>query len=115
MIGPILDSLPFHRRTRGYIGLGVVSCFVIASWGGGLSYQLGFTREDPPAVISYKDKAYGKPAALVFFCESDSIVRPAVVTPTYILDTKGISAMPCIRLLLVSVIPRLDSILGSKH
>lgn len=76
VIGPILDSLPFHRRTRGYIGLAIVSCFVIASWGGGLSYQLTFTRDDPPSVISYKDGAYGKPAALVFFCELAPITYP---------------------------------------
>ena len=73
MIGYGVLDLPWmHRRTRGYIGLGVVAALVITVWAVGLSWQVTFTRESVKAsghLINYHDSNYKGKGALYFFCE----------------------------------------------
>lgn len=70
----VLDSKRFHRRTRGWLGLGVVATITIIVWSCGLAWQVTFSRDDVlPANpnfkhINYHDDAYRGKAALYFFC-----------------------------------------------
>lgn len=72
----VLDAKWAHRRTRGYIGLAVVTVMTIIIWAVGLSWQVTFTRADGAAMkaaghlINYKDDAYRGKGPLFFFCES---------------------------------------------
>ncbi|KAF8527248.1 MFS general substrate transporter [Gautieria morchelliformis] len=65
----VLDSKRFPRRTRGYIGLAVVSVMIIIVRASALSWQLTFTRANagPENLINYKHKAYMTKAPLYFF------------------------------------------------
>ncbi|KAI0088921.1 MFS general substrate transporter [Irpex rosettiformis] len=59
-----------HRRTRGYIGLGVVTTMVIIVWSVGLSWQVDFTRDflhQHGKYINYRDSDYAGKGALYFF------------------------------------------------
>jgi len=70
MIGYIvLDGKRFRRRTRGYLGLGVVMILTIIIWACSLSWQVTFTREDAKkgAFINYKDAAYTGKGPIFFF------------------------------------------------
>ena len=40
VIGLLLDLLPYKRRVRGFVGMIIVVALGIATWGGGLDYQL---------------------------------------------------------------------------
>lgn len=67
----VLDSERIPRRTRGYIGLGVVIVITIAVWVCGLVWQTTFERDSPDFVlykINYKDAAYRTKGPLFFFC-----------------------------------------------
>lgn len=70
----VLDGNHFKRRTRGYLGLGVVTVLTIIIWACGLSWQVTFTRADTKAdalagyFINYKDAAYRGKGPLFFFC-----------------------------------------------
>jgi hypothetical protein len=72
----VLDGQRFHRRTRGWLGLGVVTGITIIIWSCGLAWQVTFTREDVLPTnpdfkyINYHDRAYRGKAALYFFCVS---------------------------------------------
>ncbi|KAI0784071.1 MFS general substrate transporter [Abortiporus biennis] len=69
----VLDGKRFHRRTRGYLGLGVVTAMTIIIWGVGLAWQVTFNRADALArknsgtLINYHDKEYRGKGALYFF------------------------------------------------
>jgi len=69
----VLDGQHFRRRTRGWLGLGVVTAITIIVWSCGLSWQLTFTREDVVPentnfkYINYHDSSYRGKAALYFF------------------------------------------------
>ncbi|KAF8582948.1 MFS general substrate transporter [Ramaria rubella] len=65
----VLDGKRFARRTRGYMGLGVVSALTIIVWSCALAWQVTFDRADAKAgtLINYKDKAYRGKGALYFF------------------------------------------------
>lgn len=45
-VGVILDRVPGGRRRRSMVGLAFVTVAVIATWAGGLHFQLGFKRAD---------------------------------------------------------------------
>jgi len=69
----VLDGKRFHRRTRGYMGLAVVTGMTIIIWAVGLSWQVTFNRADAAArrasgnLINYHDKEYRGKGALYFF------------------------------------------------
>ena len=64
----VLDGTQFRRRTRGWMGLGIVTTMTIIVWACGLHWQLTFTREDLGTKINYKDATYSGKAPLFFFC-----------------------------------------------
>ena len=72
----VLDSKFMHRRTRGYVGLGVVTALTIIVWAVGLSWQVTFTRsykaDHNGTLLNYHDSNYKGKGALYFFCESPS-------------------------------------------
>jgi len=71
----VLDGTRFGRRTRGFMGLGVVAVITIIVWSCGLAWQLTFTRETIAAekaaggniLINYHDENYKGKGALYFF------------------------------------------------
>ncbi|KAI0682896.1 major facilitator superfamily domain-containing protein [Cytidiella melzeri] len=72
MIGfGVLDANYMARRTRGYVGLGVVTVIIIIVWAVGLSWQVTFQRDyllkhnNKP--INYHDDNYAGKGALFFF------------------------------------------------
>ncbi|KZT07911.1 MFS general substrate transporter [Laetiporus sulphureus 93-53] len=71
----VLDAKWMKRRTRGYLGLGVVTVIVIAIWSCGLAWQVTFDRakakelEQEQKLINYKDADYRSKGPLFFFCE----------------------------------------------
>ncbi|KAI0695041.1 MFS general substrate transporter [Cytidiella melzeri] len=72
MIGyGVLDANYMARRTRGYVGLGVVTVIVIIVWAVGLSWQVTFDRDylakHDNKPINYHDKGFAGKGALFFF------------------------------------------------
>lgn len=79
IFGSILDLKCFRRSTRAKIGYIILTVISLAIWGGGLKFQLGFTREDvtspdaageiPPkfAPIDFEDGSYIGPMFLYIF------------------------------------------------
>ena len=65
----VLDANWFARRTRGWLGLAVVTVITIVVWSCGLAWQLTFTRESVDKKINYKDDNFAGKGALYFFCE----------------------------------------------
>lgn len=63
-VGLLLDKLPFARRKRGMIGVATVFFLGIAVWGGGLGFQLGFTRESKSPNWDWTDKVAHGPIVL---------------------------------------------------
>jgi len=63
----VLDGQRFGRRTRGFMGLGVVTVMTAIIWACALHWQLSFTRGHLGGVINYKEKAYTGKGALYFF------------------------------------------------
>ncbi|KAJ3485966.1 hypothetical protein NLI96_g4585 [Meripilus lineatus] len=69
----VLDGKRFKRRTRGYLGLGIVAGMTVIVWAVGLSWQVTFTRADAKilleqkALINYKHANYRGKGALYFF------------------------------------------------
>lgn len=72
----VLDGTRFSRRTRGWMGLGVVTAITLIIWSCGLAWQVTFTRESIAAekaagakyLINYHDSNYKGKGALYFFC-----------------------------------------------
>ena len=69
----VLDLRFVHRRTRGYLGLAVVTVMTIIVWSVALSWQVTFNRATTRAPdfkkINYHDSNYKGKGALYFFCE----------------------------------------------
>ncbi|KAF8530043.1 MFS general substrate transporter [Hysterangium stoloniferum] len=65
----VLDGTRFPRRTRGYMGLALVTAMTVIIWAVALSWQITFTRADAtvPNLINYRDKDYKGKGALYFF------------------------------------------------
>ncbi|EMD34617.1 hypothetical protein CERSUDRAFT_116782 [Gelatoporia subvermispora B] len=65
----VLDLKYLHRRTRGYLGLAVVTTMTIIIWAVALAWQVTFNRADADAQpkINYKDADYKGKGALYFF------------------------------------------------
>lgn len=79
IFGSILDLKYFRRSNRAKIGYVILTIVSLAIWGGGLKFQLGFTRDDvtspdaegkiPPKLtpIDFEDGAYIGPMFLYIF------------------------------------------------
>ncbi|CAI5758418.1 unnamed protein product [Candida verbasci] len=73
ILGYILDMKYFRRSIRARIGWVIIFLLTAAIWGGGLKFQLGFTREqvegDPPEIppLDFSDSAYVGPVFLYIF------------------------------------------------
>lgn len=69
ILGSILDLKCFKRSTRARIGFAIVFISGMAIWGGGLKFQLGYTRESALTLdlIDLKDGAYIGPMFLYIF------------------------------------------------
>ncbi|KAL6450586.1 hypothetical protein SBY92_000831 [Candida maltosa Xu316] len=73
VLGYVLDMKMFKRSMRAKIGWAILFITGLAIWGGGLKFQLGFTRADvevdPPILkpIDYTDGAYIGPMFLYIF------------------------------------------------
>lgn len=73
IFGSILDLKFFRRSTRAKIGYVILFVMSLAIWGGGLKFQLGFTREDVDPdhgtlkPLDYKDGVYIGPMFLYIF------------------------------------------------
>uniref|UniRef100_A0A6N2LPE5 Uncharacterized protein n=1 Tax=Salix viminalis TaxID=40686 RepID=A0A6N2LPE5_SALVM len=67
-IGYILDFSFQSRRKRGFVGIGVVSVLGTVIWAGGLANQLGYSHEDLPSKLDFKDSAsdFAGPFVLYF-------------------------------------------------
>ncbi|KAI4319932.1 hypothetical protein MLD38_033469 [Melastoma candidum] len=67
-IGYILDFSFKSRRTRGFVGIGVVATLGTAIWAGGLASQLGYSLHKMPEKLDFKDSGskYAGPFVLYF-------------------------------------------------
>ncbi|XWS43024.1 hypothetical protein CRYUN_Cryun16bG0065400 [Craigia yunnanensis] len=65
-IGYILDFSFQSMRTRGFVGIGVVSLLGTAIWGGGLANQLPYSHDHPPKKLDFKESAFAGPFVLYF-------------------------------------------------
>ncbi|KAI9384020.1 hypothetical protein POPTR_012G011000v4 [Populus trichocarpa] len=54
-IGYILDFSFQSRRKRGFVGNGIVAALGTAIWAGGLAKQVGYSRNDLPPKLDFKD------------------------------------------------------------
>ena len=80
----VLDANWLNRKTRGWLGLAVVSTITIVVWSCGLAWQLTFTREKIGGKINYKDDHFSGKGTLFFFCEfSASVVQAGSVVDRY--------------------------------
>ncbi|KAH9162170.1 MFS general substrate transporter [Lactarius sanguifluus] len=62
----VLDGLPFRRRTRGLVGLAIVSTINILVWSCALAWQVKFDRT-PRTRLHYTDSRYHAKGVLFFF------------------------------------------------
>lgn len=84
LMGTILDLKYFKRSMRAKIGWGVAFILGAVIWGGGLKFQLGFTRESKLTPIDFKDSNYIGPMFLyMFYGVYDALFQ------SYILWTLG--------------------------
>ncbi|KAK4792725.1 hypothetical protein SAY86_023160 [Trapa natans] len=67
-IGYILDFSFSSRRTRGFVGIGVVAILGTAIWGGGLANQVKYSHNNLPEKLDFKDSgsAFAGPFVLYF-------------------------------------------------
>lgn len=63
----VLDGARFKRRTRGFIGLGLVTAITIVVWSCALAWQVTFTRSSDITKINYKESRYDAKGTLYFF------------------------------------------------
>ena len=68
-IGFLLDKIPFSRRTRSFIGCGVVVILNIIIWSGGLGFQVQFSRETVKDKWDWTTGAGVGPIILIMACE----------------------------------------------
>ncbi|KAK1559880.1 hypothetical protein Q3G72_019441 [Acer saccharum] len=68
-IGFALDFSFQSRRTRGFVGIGIVALLGTAIWGGGLANQLNYSRGQPPQRLDFKTSGndFAGPFVL-YFC-----------------------------------------------
>lgn len=69
-MGALLDLKSFSRRTRALGAFVGVTIVTMAVWGGGLAFQLEYTREsaaEDSSKIDWTEKGYGGPFVL-YFC-----------------------------------------------
>lgn len=68
VIGYIMDFSFSSRRTRGFVGIGVVAVLGTAIWGGGLANQLRYSNRGLPKKLDFKDSgsAFAGPFVLYF-------------------------------------------------
>ncbi|KAI0824942.1 MFS general substrate transporter [Trametes gibbosa] len=80
-----LDLKWFARRTRGYLGLAVVTVLIVIVWSVALAWQVEFTRADVSDAnrINYHDSNYKGKGALFFFC------APPALFFVWLADTRG--------------------------
>jgi Ion channel regulatory protein UNC-93 len=64
----VLDGKRFSRRTRGFIGLGIVTSITTIVWACALHWQLSFDRLHINGIINYKESRYAAKGTLYFFC-----------------------------------------------
>jgi hypothetical protein len=69
LLGVVHDRLPCNRRKRAFCGLALVATFVMVTWGGGLAFQLGFTRQTPVVPKDWEDPRAAGPIALLMSCK----------------------------------------------
>lgn len=69
LLGVVHDRLPCSRQKRAFCGLALVATFVMVTWGGGLAYQLGFTRQTPVVPMDWEDPRAAGPITLLMSCE----------------------------------------------
>lgn len=69
LIGFVLDFKKFKRSTRARIGWTIIFLTGMAVWGGGLKFQIGYTRENVKDFkpLDFKDSAYIGPMFLYMF------------------------------------------------
>jgi hypothetical protein len=65
-IGFVLDNKWMSRRTRGLLGLTIVSVFVLGTWAGGAAFQVTFTRQSAPPNVDWTSSNFGGPFVLYF-------------------------------------------------
>jgi len=65
VIGLVFDLLPFPRRQRAYLSFGLVCICIVATWVGGLAFQVKFTRATPVPNWDYTEKAAVGPIILL--------------------------------------------------
>lgn len=69
LLGFLVDKLPFRRRVRSFIALGVVSALAVGIWAGGLVSQVQFTRASVPPHWDWTDRASIGHIILLGSCE----------------------------------------------
>jgi len=63
----VLDGRHFKRRTRGFIGLAVVTVVTIVVWSCALAWQVTFTRNSKIHKMDYTESSYHSKGTLFFF------------------------------------------------
>lgn len=72
-IGFVLDKLPFARRTRSLLGCGIVTLLLVVIWGGGLGFQVKFTRNTKQDIWDWTTGAAVGPIILLMSCKCSSM------------------------------------------
>ncbi|KAF3785047.1 UNC93-like protein 2 [Nymphaea thermarum] len=67
-IGYVLDFSFRKRRTRGFVGVGIVATMATAIWSGGLVKQLQYSLEDKPDLLDFKDGGRFAGPFVLYFC-----------------------------------------------
>ena len=99
LLGFLVDKLPYRRRVRSFIGLGVVAGLAIVIWIGGLVLQVQFTRASVPPHWDWKDNASIGPIILLGSCKSTPAMRHGETTDAQttlaMLRTRAWHITPC--------------------
>ncbi|KAF8318018.1 MFS general substrate transporter [Clavulina sp. PMI_390] len=63
----VLDAPRFKRKTRGYLGLAIVTCITVIVWSCALAWQVTFNRGSKITKINYHEGRYTDKGTLYFF------------------------------------------------
>jgi hypothetical protein len=99
LLGFLVDKLPYRRRVRSFIGLGVVAGLAVVIWVGGLVLQVSFTRASVPPHWDWEDHASIGPIILLGSCKyfRSSLTRNADRQTTSVTQpTKVSHTTPCL-------------------